>query len=142
MSKFFKITEQNQKIFDDIIGVAELDRFINYTIIGVKKQNEVIKAQKANPAIKYLSDYDIIFYLDEEVFDSLTEVQRLYLVEDIITSVEYNTERDAVKIVSPDVSTQSGVLNKYTLDVYLSLQQTIRDVKAQIKEREAEEKSK
>lgn len=142
MSKFFKISDVNQKLFDDIIGVTNLNQFINYTILGVKKQREVIKIKKANPAIKYLNDFDAIFYLDEEVFDGLTDIQRLYLIEDIVTSMEYNTEGDSLKLINNDVSTQSGVLNKYSLDVYLKLQQTIKDIKAQIKEREAEEKNK
>lgn len=142
MSKFFKISDVNQKLFDDIIGVTNLNQFINYTILGVKKQREVIKIKKANPAIKYLNDFDAIFYLDEEVFDGLTDIQRLYLIEDIVTSMEYNTEGDSLKLINNDVSTQSGVLNKYSLDVYLKLQQTIKDIKAQIKERESEEKNK
>ena len=140
MSKFFKISDVNQKIFDDIIGVTDLNQLINYTILGVKNQGEVVKAKKANPAVKYLNDFDVIFFLDEAVFDLLTEIQRLYIVEDVVTSIEYNTERDAIKITNNDVSTQSGVLNKYTLDVYLKLQQTIKDVKAHIKETEENNK--
>jgi hypothetical protein len=72
-----------------------------------------------------MTDYDIIVQINEPIFDQLTEVQKSYIVKDLLAQIVYDMDKDKISIVKPDINTFSGVLRQYDIDTYLSIRESI-----------------
>ena len=128
-----------------------LERYITWRIFSVDNQKEMIKVSKASATVEYLAktEYCIIFYVNEELFDMLapdnansTDLRKL-IVKDVLNTVNIvlndNTASMKIKIEKPQIA--------FTLDGYQNMGQdlvkayeTERMAFRQIEEKKKEEK--
>jgi hypothetical protein len=64
--------------------------------------------------------------LNEKIFEQLTPEQRRIVVEESLAGIHYDTENDKLVITKADVVTFSGILSKYSFDVWNVLQESVK----------------
>ncbi len=138
MAKFFEITDED--IVDQLktaFELRDLHLVMKMEIIGVEKQKEPIKVTKASDLVRFLSGIDIVIYVNEDVFMRLEEPSKAILVDESMSRIVYDSEKDNIKIEKGDVHTQSLVLEKHGFEQYQSMMINISQVLEQIKEENA-----
>lgn len=138
MAKFEEVFESTQELFNEVLRDSGLDVVLRTKILRVEKQKDMISPKKASPIVKYLNDIDVIFTVNDEVFDRLSDINKRYLVEEAVTKVGFNPENEKITIIKGDVDTFNLLLRKYSLDIYESMKMNISQVLQEIKEDKGE----
>ena len=63
--------------------------------------------------------------MNEKIFDQLEASQRLIVVEESLSGISYDSEKDLLEVKQPDVKTFKGVLKKHTYAVWDVVQESI-----------------
>lgn len=125
--KLFALTEEREAQVRDVIATTTLGTYgLTFKIMGASKVKGLIKVSKANPVTEYLEgEQDIItIILDEEVFDAMerdgvtkevTDIQNL-IIENAISTIEVDSDKDKVSVKSNLISTNSEVLKKHGVE--------------------------
>lgn len=115
MSKFGKLTEENQKLVTDVVDNLGLCNYLNVEANAVKKSKTLIKVSKAGDRYEYATKKPSIVCIDiyEEAFDRLDEDNKKLLIEDALNSISYDFEKDKINIGVPSVTVTIGGRQKY-----------------------------
>lgn len=139
MAKYEEPFEDTQDLYNEVIKAAGLDQYINITILVDNKAKKIFDPVKANNILKHRTGDDVIIILNEKIFEQLEPEQRRIVAEESLAGIYYDMEKDKLVIKKPDVVTFSGVLAKYTFDVWNVLQESVKTLYNV--EKQAEEES-
>jgi hypothetical protein len=120
--------EDIRDAFNEVITETMLDNYINITIVANNKSKDVTKIAKCSPSEKLKTGDDINIFVNELIFDLLSPVQQRMVIDEALSAISFNTEKDALEIKRPDVITFSGVLNKYSFDQWVVLKESIKTI--------------
>jgi hypothetical protein len=134
--KIEKVLDTTQELFDSLFSKTMLDHYIKVTLLAHNKQKEVIKIRKDDEIDKFRTGDDIVFIINDIAFDMLDENQKVLVIEEALTQITYDSERDVVKIVKPTIVTFPTILNKYGIEEYM---RTYESVKAAISQTSGDE---
>jgi esterase/lipase len=126
MAKFEEVYEDTLELFQKHIDLTSIPRMVKIKILSndsIKK--EFGKVSKASEIVKFMTDYDVVIQVNEPIFDQLEEKQKEYVVKDLLAQICYDMEKDKISILSPDITTFSGVLRNYDIDTYLSIKESM-----------------
>jgi hypothetical protein len=126
MAKFEEVYEDTLELFQKHINLTSIPRMVKIKILSndsIKK--EFGKVSKASEIVKFMTDYDVVIQINEPIFDQLEERQKEYVVKDLLAQICYDMEKDKISILSPDITTFSGVLRNYDIDTYLSIKESM-----------------
>lgn len=127
MAKYEDPFEDTLEIFEGIIAKTEIDRYITIKVLTDNNLKKVVaKAVKANDLVKYETKNDVYIFVNENIFEQLTDEQKVIAADEVLAGVHYDSEKDKLIITQPDIKTHSGVLSKYGYDRYEVLQESIR----------------
>jgi len=126
MAKYEQPFEETTDLFSELIVKTGLDQVMTITIIVDNKLKKITNVTKASPLLQYRAGDDIVIFLNENIFEQLTELQRHIVVEEALANIHYDSEKDKIIITKPDVVTYSGVLSKYTYETWNILSETIK----------------
>jgi predicted RNA-binding protein with PUA domain len=138
MAKFEEVFQDTQALFNNFMGQIENLSGVNIKILAQNRLKEIGKVVKANDLVKHMTNEDIIILLNEQIFEQLDEEQKLMVVEELIARIYFDSEKEKLSIVSPDVNTFSLLLRKYGYDKYEVLHESIKALFSQESETEAE----
>ena len=134
--KFEEPFEETIDLYKERIELTGLDKQIKITILGNPKAKEIFKVTKASEILKYRAGDDIIIFINELIFDQLTEEQRIMIVDESLAGIHYDDEKEKLTITKPDIVTFSGIISKYGFDKYSTLHETIKLIYAQENDKE------
>lgn len=127
MAKYENPFDDTLEIFEGVIAKTDIDRFITIKLLTDNNLKKVVaKAAKASELVKYETKNDVYIFVNENVFENLTDEQKVMAADEVIAGIHYDTEKDKLIITQPDIKTHSGVLSKYGYDRYEVLQESIR----------------
>jgi len=126
MAKYSEVSEQNENIFADIVAEADLERVINVKVLSDNRQKEIGKVIKANPLIKHMTNEDVVIIVNEKIFDGLADNHKRLVADQLVTWIGYDFEHDKLNICKPDVVTFSGILRKYTFEIFSQVSEAIK----------------
>ena len=129
-----------KELFDAAILNGGLTN-VNIHVCVDNSLKEIYKVTNVNDYNKHLSGYDVTIFLNESVFDQLTEEQRKLQVDDSLASISYDMDKGKMVINKPDVKTFSGILSKYSFTEYDKLRETIKSIYDNKKQEEDEIKA-
>lgn len=140
MPEYMEPFPSTTKVFDEAIAEIGLDTYINIVIVSDNKAKKIFVVKKATPIHKHRTDDDVIIVLNEFVFDKLSEAQRLIVIDDALSYIDFSD--DKLSISSPDVIVNRLVVNKVGVDKYFDLQDTIKLIYSQEKDKKAQDDKK
>jgi len=123
-SNYEEVFDETQTLYSQAIKNADLGG-VNITVLADNTAKEIFKVNKANKLLQYRTGDDIIIVLNEKIFDQLEPSQRLIVVEESLSGVSYDSEKDLLEVKQPDVKTFKGVLKKHTYAVWDVVQESI-----------------
>jgi len=128
MAKYEEVSGENQNLFADAVADADLERLLNVKVLSDNGQKEIGKVQKANPLVKYLTSEDVIIIINEDIFDGLEDNQKRLVVDELVTQLGYDREKDKLIISKPDINTFGSILRKYSFPIYETLHESIKSL--------------
>lgn len=138
MAKFEEVFQDTQTLFNTYIGQIDNLQEVNIKILSYNRLKEIGKVVKANDLLKHMTNEDVIILLNENVFEQLDDEQRQMVVEELLATVYFDSEKGKVSLIKPDINTFSLLLRKYGYTKYETLHESIKAVFAQMEEEEAE----
>lgn len=132
------VSKETQKIFNQFIDEADLERVVNIKFLGCPELKQIGKVVKANDLLKFMTDNDVIILINEIIFDKLEQDQKELVAQELIAYIGFDFEKGKLVITQPDVSTFSLLLKKVGSDKYLRIQEIIRLAFEQLKDKESE----
>ena len=132
------VSLDTQKIFNQLIDDASLERVVNIKFLGCPELKQIGKVVKANDLLKFMTDNDVIILINEVIFDKLEQDQKELVAQELIAYIGFDFEKGKLVITQPDVSTFSLLLKKVGSEKYLRIQEIIRLAFEQLKDKEAE----
>lgn len=125
MAKFEEVYEETLDVFKTHITKSNIPSFIKIKLLSNNTLKDFGSVTKSQDIIKFMTDYDVIIQINEPIFDQLQEDQKEYVVKDLLAHVVYDMEKDKLSIAQPDVTTFSGVLRQYDIDMYIGIKESI-----------------
>lgn len=141
MANYAEVFDSTQKIFDEIIKKADLERVMSVKILTNNRAKEIGKVVKANDLLNYLAKEDVIIVINEEIFEKLDADQKIMVADDLVTAISFNFENDSITITKPDIHCHSGILKKYGMDNVIKTQELIKLIFSQREDKEKEKKA-
>lgn len=137
MSKFVEVSQETQDVFNRVLEATSIPQWVDFKLLANNSQNELYVVKKLSELFEVLTDgLSIVVILNEEIFDSLEDDQKLLVFEEALTGVVVNPDNDKISIEKYDFSTYSGMLDKYGDDKMIRLKETIITLFNEKKERE------
>lgn len=146
MSKYNEVSPEIQQIFDDVISKTGLQDYVGIKILVDNTLKHPYLVVKTNEIVKHFTSkmvnqgYDVLVIINEEVFESITPEQQKILVDDTITNISYDSEKDKVVISKSEINVNVGVMKKYGMEDYINLKETIVLFFQQLAEKQKDEK--
>lgn len=126
MARYEEPFEDTTDLYTKYIEKAGLSNFLNITVLTNNKAKDIYKVNKATELLKYRTGDDIIIVINENVLDKLEDADKEMVIEESISSIHYNTEKDRIEITKPDVVTYSGILSKHGFEKWNRVRETIK----------------
>ena len=98
MAKYEEPFEDTTDLYTKYLEKAGLTTYINVTVLTNNKAKDIYKVNKANELLKYRTGDDIIIVINENILDKLDETDKEMVIEESISSIHYNTEKDRIEI--------------------------------------------
>ncbi len=132
MAKYQEITDLTQEKFDKVLETTGIPEFITFKLLHNEKQKEPITIVKASEVFKYINKIDVLVFINETMFDKLdtTPIFQTIIIEEALAQVYYDSEKDKLTMIKPDLVTFSGILGKYKND-YLAAFECVKTLKGQ-----------
>lgn len=125
MAKFEEVYQETIDVFKTHIIKSNIPSFIKIKLLSNNTLKDFGSVTKSQDIIKFMTDYDVIIQINEPIFDQLGEDQKEYVVKDLLAHVVYDMEKDKLSIAQADVTTFSGVLRQYDIDMYMGIKESI-----------------
>lgn len=105
------------ELFETIVEEKNFSMIINFAYQINPKQKQLIKLTKIPDPYSVAMNKDILVQFNGEYFDFIEDDDmRKILFEQEIDKIETNIEKNTIKIGKHTVSTNLGIVNKWTFD--------------------------
>ena len=132
-SAYTEVSPEIKARFKEIIIEKELKE-IEFLIIGSDELKVPVSIKKATPLEYYLSDNsDVIIVVNEAMVDMFDDELKSLVIDEVMTSVSYNLEKEQLDFKKPTLNSYMGILKKYKLDTYEKLEESIKSAKESLK---------
>ena len=137
MSKFVEVLEETQTMFNSVLDTTSIPQWVDFKLLSNNDQKELYVVKKLSELFEVLTDgLSIVIIINEEIFDSLEDKQKVLIFEEALTGVFVNPENDKISIEKYDFSTYSGMLEKHGDQTMIRLKESINALYNEKKERE------
>lgn len=143
-----EVSPEYEELVLDVFSQTGLENYIEVKVFAMAKVGkDVIKVQKANELAEkaWESEDIIVISIAEPIFDLVDEQTRRIWVENALSQVAYDTEKDKLLLgKEPSINLTLGMYDKYKDIIVQKLQLaalSIQQYKDAEKQRKAEEKA-
>lgn len=142
MAKFSEVSEDVEKLFDEVRDNTSIPQWIQFKVLCNNKQKkEAIKVVKSNELVETLTDgVNFAVIINEDIFGQMPEDLQRMAIDECLAGVAVS-DTDAVSYEKPDFNTFTGVLQKYGDSPIIVLHESIKSLYDVQKQKEDEEKA-
>lgn len=129
------------ELFEEVLEEKNLEISLNFEYQGNKKLKKLLKLVKIPDQYSIAMKKDILVQINIEYFDLLddNEIKKI-LIEQEIDKIEYNLSKGTWKLGTYAVTTNFGIIDKWTYDKVGKAIETEKLLAEQLKEKNKEEK--
>lgn len=114
--KYYELSESTLEVIENLIENMALPFPIKFKYLGTTKGKKVVQIAKVNDMYQFLTGYDIILVVNEDLSMRLDDVTLEILLYQELDRLNVNLEKGTVKISGYMLQTTPGVLNKYGIE--------------------------
>ena len=96
MAKYLEPFDDTKEIYTDAITRANLDLNVSIKILADNRQKDIYRVFKANDLIKHMTNNDVVIIINENVYDKLTDDQKIMVTEESIAGIHYDDEKEKI----------------------------------------------
>jgi Putative phage metallopeptidase len=138
MAKYHELFEDNKDLFTSFIQQIDSLNEVNIKVLGCNTLKEICKVQKATDILKHMTNDDVIILLNENIFEQLDAEQKNIVIEENVARIYFDSEKEKIVLIKPDVNTFSLLLRKYGYNKYERTLESIKALYAQKNEENAQ----
>lgn len=140
MAKYVDVSEETQKLFDEVLEKTSIPHWIEFTLKSYDKLKNIYQVRKLNDLVEDLTGgLNFVIIINEEILEQLDEEHQKIIFDECLAGVTIS-EQDAVSYQNPDFTTYTGVLEKYGHEEIIMIKESIISLFDVKKEKEKEEK--
>lgn len=130
MAKFDEAHDGIVEMFNEVLNDTVIERMgIKIKVLVNNTLKKVADIKKSTPLLKHETGNDFYLFINETIFDQLEMANSRFprmVLEEELAKVSYDSEKDVVSLLPPDVQTFKSILQKYTYENYEILQESIK----------------
>ncbi len=116
MSTFYEASEEAIKIFLNVFNKKVFPVSIKFQYVGNTKQKSLIKLSKIADNFSFILEKELLVTFNEDLLNIFDEESVSILIEQELDKVSIDTNSGKIKMIKPDLSTFSSLINKYGVD--------------------------
>ncbi len=116
MSKFYKLSEETIDSFKKVLSKKAFPFQVNFEFLGAESQKNLIKISKISDQYAFIMEKDLLVSMNETLMDVFDEECVQILIEQEIDKISINMETGKIKMIKPDLTTFSSLINKYGIE--------------------------
>jgi len=116
MSKFYKISDETINIFKTVFTKKAFPFNVGFEFIGCEQQKTLIKINKISDQFSFLLEKELLVQINEDLMNVFDNESVQILFEQEIDKISVNMDNGKIKMVKPDLSTFSSLINKYGIE--------------------------
>jgi hypothetical protein len=116
MSKFYNLSEDTINDFMSVVNEKAFSINIGFEFIGSESQKSLIKLTKLPDQFSFILSKDVLVCINEDLMNVFDEESVKILIEQEIDKITTNIETGKIRLVKPDLTTFSGLINKYGIE--------------------------
>lgn len=116
MSKFYNLSDDTIETFKSIVSKKSFPFNINFQFVGSESQKNLIKISKISDQFAFLLEKELLVSMNEDLMLVFDEESVIILIEQELDKISVNIDTGKVKLVKPDLTTFSSLINKYGID--------------------------
>lgn len=116
MSKQYQVSEDAKEKFYDVFNKKTFPVSIKFQFLGSETQKKMIDVTKIPDKYAFILEKDLLVTINEDLLNVFDEESITILIEQEIDKVSMNIETGKIKLIKPDLTTFSALINKYGVD--------------------------
>lgn len=116
MSNFYSLSEETIEHFKQIFKKKAFPVDMRFHFIGDSKQKKLIAISKINDKFAFILDKELLVSVNEDILAVFDDESIGILFEQELDKISINLDTGKIKMVKPDLTTFSSLINKYGID--------------------------
>ena len=116
MSKFYEVSQDTQDTFFKVFNKKSFPLAIKFQFVGCENQKTLMKISKLPDQYWFLLEKELMVQVNEDLMSVFDEESITILIEQEIDKVSVDTQSGKIKMIKPDLTTFSAIINKYGVD--------------------------
>jgi hypothetical protein len=139
MSNFYKVSSDTTDKFFDVFNKKSFPVSIKFVFQGSEKQKDLIKISKIPDQYAFELEKELFISFNEDLMAVFDEESITILFEQEIDRVSINIETGKIKLIKPDLSTFSAIINKYGVEKVARANKVEELYQQQVKDKKTDE---
>jgi len=116
MSKFYNLSDDAIKTFNGVFKKKAFPVDVKFQFIGSESQKNLIKISKISDQFAFILERELLVSINEDLMNVFDDESIQILIEQEIDKVSISIDTGKIKLVKPDLTTFSSLINKYGID--------------------------
>lgn len=116
MSTYYEVSDDTIKTFNGVYDKKSFATVIRFQFVGNSKQKNLIKISKLADHFAFILNKDLLVTINEDLINVFDDESVKILIEQEIDKISINLDSGKIKLVKPDLTTFSAIVNKYGID--------------------------
>jgi hypothetical protein len=116
MSKFYNLSDETISTFKSIFSKKSFPFNVGFQFVGSESQKNLIKISKMPDQFAFILEKELLVSINDDLMSVFEEELIQILMEQEIDKISVNMDTGKIKMVKPDLTTFSGLINKYGIE--------------------------
>jgi hypothetical protein len=116
MSKFYSLSDETIDTFKSIFNKKSFPFNVGFQFVGSESQKNLIKISKMPDQFAFILEKELLVSINDDLMSVFEEESIQILMEQEIDKISVNMDTGKIKMVKPDLTTFSGLINKYGIE--------------------------
>ncbi len=116
MSNFYSLQDDTIQHFNAIFKKKAFPVDMRFQFIGNSKQKKLITISKIADSYAFILDKELLVSINEDIMAVFDEESIGILIEQEIDKISINIDSGKLKMIKPDLTTFSSLINKYGIE--------------------------
>jgi hypothetical protein len=116
MSKFYSLSDETIDTFKSIFNKKSFPFNVGFQFVGSESQKNLIKISKMPDQFAFILEKELLISINDDLMSVFEEESIQILMEQEIDKISVNMDTGKIKMIKPDLTTFSGLINKYGIE--------------------------
>ena len=116
MSKFYSLSDETIDTFKSVFNKKSFPFNVGFQFVGSESQKNLIKITKMPDQFAFILEKELLVSINDDLMSVFEEESIQILMEQEIDKISVNMDTGKIKMIKPDLTTFSGLINKYGIE--------------------------